>query len=291
AWLTVRHPILYPRLAELSEHVGYHAIRAQFIKANHLPKNFRFASYLIKCEQSVVLNLAGIKEGVWVALILLTGSELFIKGILGEAESSKDVKPIFITGTCLVMLTAIAVHFKLKDIYHAMIRSYSASTDRRDDFMQFLSQDAAGTMRQKDLFWFSSPGLMIVGLQSMQFLLAIMVGAVIWFGRTDSTGLMIVAEVILAVGAFGIYTVVLPKFIPKFTTVTHVGHMVNRHILSDCLVKQKRAFQHRSLPPTLRQVSEMARVKADDQAVNKTGAMYYLKKVMGGHSWREFTQV
>lgn len=39
------------------------------------------------------------------------------------------------------------------------------------------------------------------------------------FGRTDSTGLMILAEVILAVGAFGIYTVVLPKFIPKFTTV------------------------------------------------------------------------
>lgn len=52
-------------------------------------RNFRFASYLIKCEQSVVLNLAGIKEGVWVALILLAGAELFVKGILGEAESSK----------------------------------------------------------------------------------------------------------------------------------------------------------------------------------------------------------
>ena len=36
--------------------------------------------------------------------------------------------------------------------------------------------------------------------------------------------------------------------------VTHVGVMVDRHILSDCLVKQKKAFQHRSLPPTLRQV-------------------------------------
>lgn len=137
---------------------------------------------------------------------------------------------------------------------------------------------------------------------------------------------MILAEVILGVGAFGIYTLVLPGFIPKFTTVlcvcactlprrrchvsrartyvplvpcerspspssqaflpfddrryvrilaisssqvsfvsfflgllrssqvTHVGAMVDRHILSDCLVKQKKAFQHRSLPPTLRQV-------------------------------------
>lgn len=38
AWLTVRHPILYRRLSELSEHVGYHAIRSQFIKCNQLPK-------------------------------------------------------------------------------------------------------------------------------------------------------------------------------------------------------------------------------------------------------------
>lgn len=38
AWLTVRHPILYRRLCELSEHVGYHAIRSQFIRSNHLPK-------------------------------------------------------------------------------------------------------------------------------------------------------------------------------------------------------------------------------------------------------------
>lgn len=54
-----------------------------------VPRNFRFASYLKKCEQSVVLNLAGIKEGVWVALILLVGAELFIKGLFGEAKSNE----------------------------------------------------------------------------------------------------------------------------------------------------------------------------------------------------------
>lgn len=53
------------------------------------PRNFRFASYLKKCEQSVVLNLAGIKEGVWVALILLVGAELFVKGLFGEAKSNE----------------------------------------------------------------------------------------------------------------------------------------------------------------------------------------------------------
>eukprot|EP00903_Cladosiphon_okamuranus_P015597 g14402.t1 len=292
AWLTVRHPILYRRLCELSEHVGYHAIRSQFIRSNHLPKNFRFASYLKKCEQSVVLNLAGIKEGVWVALILLVGAELFVKGLFGEAKSSEDVKPMFITGAVIVMLTAIAVHVKLKSIYSKIIRSYQASTDRRDEFMQSLNPDATTEMSQKELFWFRSPGMMLVALQTIQFLLAIMVGALIWFGRTDSTGLMIVAEVILGVGAFGIYTLVLPGFIPKFTTVTHVGAMVDRHILSDCLVKQKRAFQHRSLPPTLRQVSVMARIKADDKALNGGGGcISRLKKTMSGHSWREFLKV
>lgn len=37
----------------------------------------------------MVLNLAGIKEGVWVALILLVGAELFVKGLFGQAESSE----------------------------------------------------------------------------------------------------------------------------------------------------------------------------------------------------------
>lgn len=33
---------------------------------------------------------------------------------------------------------------------------------------------------QKELFWFGSPGMMLVALQTIQFLLAIMVGAIIW---------------------------------------------------------------------------------------------------------------
>ncbi|CAN0243908.1 unnamed protein product, partial [Ectocarpus fasciculatus] len=146
------------------------------------------------------------------------------------------------------------------------------------------------SQRQKSLFWFSRPGLMLVTLQSMQFLLAIMVGALIWFGSTDSTGLMILAEVFLGIGAFGIYTIVLPKFIPKYTTVTHVGAMVNRHILSECLAKQKRAFQHRALPPTLRQVSVMARMKANYKGENGR-VMAFLRKRMSGLAWREFMQV
>lgn len=36
--------------------------------------------------------------------------------------------------------------------------------------------------------------------------------------------------------------------------VTHVGEMVDRHILSETLTKQTKAFRRRTLPPTLRQV-------------------------------------
>lgn len=39
------------------------------------------------------------------------------------------------------------------------------------------------------------------------------------FGVGDSTGVVVVAETLLAIGALGIYTVVLPKFIPAFTVV------------------------------------------------------------------------
>lgn len=77
-------------------------------------RNFRFASYLIKCEQSVVLNLAGIKEGVWVALILLAGAELFVKGILGEAESSKVSLSADVTMSVLMMTILLVVALLVK---------------------------------------------------------------------------------------------------------------------------------------------------------------------------------
>lgn len=51
-----------------------------------------------------MLDLAGIKEGVWVGLILFVGAELFVKGYLGLAESSKvcldsSFEPRFAVGT------------------------------------------------------------------------------------------------------------------------------------------------------------------------------------------------
>ena len=51
-------------------------------------RNFRFAAYLKKCEQEVVIELAEIKHGVWVGLILFVGVELYVKGIIGEATSN-----------------------------------------------------------------------------------------------------------------------------------------------------------------------------------------------------------
>lgn len=39
------------------------------------------------------------------------------------------------------------------------------------------------------------------------------------FGIGDSTGLVVLAEIFLGAGAFGIYVIVLPKFIPRFTKV------------------------------------------------------------------------
>lgn len=38
----------------------------------------------------------------------------------------QDVKPMFISGAVIVMLTAVAVHLKLKSIYSKLIRSYQA---------------------------------------------------------------------------------------------------------------------------------------------------------------------
>ena len=39
------------------------------------------------------------------------------------------------------------------------------------------------------------------------------------FGAGQSRGLVIVAEILVSVGAFAIYIVVLPMFIPRFTQV------------------------------------------------------------------------
>lgn len=37
----------------------------------------------------MVIELATIKHSVWVALILAVGVELYVKGLMGEAESNK----------------------------------------------------------------------------------------------------------------------------------------------------------------------------------------------------------
>lgn len=57
-------------------------------------RNFRFAGYLKKCEQEVVLEMAEVKESVWAGFILAVGVELYIKGIMGDAED-KDVSCSF----------------------------------------------------------------------------------------------------------------------------------------------------------------------------------------------------
>ncbi|CAM9604930.1 unnamed protein product, partial [Ascophyllum nodosum] len=288
-WLNIRHPIHSRRLSALNEHVSYHALRSQFIKDNQLPKNFRFAAYQQKCEQDVVIELAGIKHSVWVGFILFVGIELFVKGLMGEAESDQDVRVLFLVIAALVMLAALAVYFKIINVYNTLVHSYTASTDRREGIMQFLGGDSTSYGRHQDLFWFGNPSLMLLAIQSMQFLLAVMVGALVWFGTGDSTGLVILGEAILAVGALVVYGLVLPKFIPKYTKITHVGSMVNRHILSETLKKQKANFKRRALPPTLRQVSVMARVKANESNDNKKLA--WIRKMMSGHGFREFVLV
>lgn len=50
-------------------------------------RNFRFATYLQKCEQEVVIEMAEVKESVWIGFILVVGVELYIKGIMGDAET------------------------------------------------------------------------------------------------------------------------------------------------------------------------------------------------------------
>lgn len=47
-------------------------------------------------------------------------------------------------------------------------------------FIGRVSPFTVSLQSQKELFWFGSPGMMLVALQTIQFLLAIMVGALIW---------------------------------------------------------------------------------------------------------------
>lgn len=65
-----------------------------------------------------------------------------VVGCFVYPEKQQDVKPIFITGTIIVMLAAIAVHLKLRSIYYDMIRSYQARQE----------QKKRGEMRV-DLWW------------------------------------------------------------------------------------------------------------------------------------------
>ncbi|CAM9758661.1 unnamed protein product, partial [Chrysoparadoxa australica] len=67
-WVFLCHPLGWRRYRHLNKVVKYHELKTSFIASNHLPRNFRFATYLKKCMQHVSLELVEITEEAWVAL-------------------------------------------------------------------------------------------------------------------------------------------------------------------------------------------------------------------------------
>lgn len=49
-----------------------------------------------------------------------------LSSTVAPVNPPQDVKPMFTTGAVIVMLTAVAVHLKLKSVYSKLIRSYQA---------------------------------------------------------------------------------------------------------------------------------------------------------------------
>ncbi len=99
--------------------------------------------------------------------------------------------------------------------------------------MQDSEQDA-GAQRQRELFWFNEPHLVIALIQFMQFGYAIALSIVIMFWENLGE-LEPYYYLLITFGCYSTFVFVLAKVLPQYTLCTSLGHLVNKQHLNETL--------------------------------------------------------
>mmetsp|Transcript_923 Transcript_923/g.1156 ORF Transcript_923/g.1156 Transcript_923/m.1156 type:complete len:1141 (-) Transcript_923:940-4362(-) len=246
-----RHPLTWLEYQKYLEQMTFHEIRRDFLRSQHLPHDFDFTVYLESCIQHVCLEFTEIRDSVWVLGILGLVLHQFIATLTARPTVSNVLVGLSVGIIALILI----VFLKVKWIYWYVLHSemlYSPGTEIEEQLdISSTGKNYVHTLvssiRQRDsldgiqrsLFWFDNPGLVVTMLEACLF--AVSGNAAILLFRLDRLAKRneLAAPVAALVAAVAALFFLLPKIVPRFTLITHIGEMTDPRRLAQAVTKQQ----------------------------------------------------
>jgi len=238
----LRNPRRWFRLAQLTENVRFHDIRHHFIRANHLPSNFHFVTYLKKCKQHVTLHLTSIHRGVWLGIAWLISADLLFRGMIKDYRQGYIGELVVVLSTVAILM-CVGITRKTGNAYWRLLHSELVHFDPANPStltFRRLQED------QHSLFWLGRPNLLLNVLQLSIFLISTCIALLIQ-NMAEITSSVKTPSIVMTVLAASTTVFILPRMVPQYTMVTHTGQFVDLERLSEALQKQQKKFHSRAL--------------------------------------------
>mmetsp|Transcript_13208 Transcript_13208/g.43047 ORF Transcript_13208/g.43047 Transcript_13208/m.43047 type:complete len:943 (-) Transcript_13208:338-3166(-) len=237
-WISglLRHPFMWFEYQRCLEQMTFHEVRRDFLRVHRLPSAFSFAAYLETCLQHVCLEFSEIRDTVWFLGILGLIVHLFITTMLSAPSAETTLTWLGAT----VIFLSVFTFLKVKWIYWYVLHSellFSGSTGRVGALVSSRRKHANFDM-QLSLFWFSNPSFVVTLLELCLFALSSCVALLVFkmksFYKSGdfATPLSVIAVAIV------VLVVLLPRIVPRFTLITHVGELSDPRRIAAVFKKQ-----------------------------------------------------
>jgi len=251
-------PIKARRYDRLLEQIRFHELRAYFLAANNLPKDFQLSVYLNQCQCNVLIHLVELSTSTWMfLLIILTLFFYFATMEVSLNTASEPVPNLPITGfltfeggCCFVLALGILLKFKMDSIYKTMMYDPEMMQPKHVTG----EQPPQNTRFQIDLFWKRNPYLIITFYQYMSFMYAVGASVLLLYGA-DFSGNVLFITILTFLLSYLLNLGLVSYFMPRFTLCVSVGQLTDRATLNEALsdhrlkklkekAKKKRAHPH-----------------------------------------------
>lgn len=227
-WGLSSDPFAWFEYQTLLEAMSFHEIRRDFLRSQQLPHEFEFASYLEKCMQHVCIQFSEIRDSVWIFGVLL----LVVHSYVTTLTTHPEMSDILLWLSVAVVALGFLVFLKVKWIYWYVLHS---------EVIYHGGEHTGAPKIQRSLFWFGNPGLVITLLEVCLFVLATTFSILVFNLRELAKKNALLAPLFAFIVAAALLFFLLPRILPRFTLITHVGEMTDPRRLAETVTKQ----QHR----------------------------------------------
>ena len=156
--------------------------KLRLIMRYNLPRTFAYTFYLRKCKQHVFYELVEIPYSLWAVFAWAISLDLYLRSVSEGYKEAVTPEVLVISGSCVVLIGCMVLYIKIRKVYWSVVHSDSvrAQVDDKqleesrswDDFFRRMrakleikrrhsAQRTNSERKQKRLFWFNRPALLI----------------------------------------------------------------------------------------------------------------------------------